>query len=101
MGTRLQLHELFKDLTGSENVYFQPPTNIGMQYPCVVYNRDYESSSYADNLPYIRTWRYQVTVIDRDPDSPLLDKVAGLPMTTFVRHFIADNLNHDVYDVYF
>jgi hypothetical protein len=42
-----------------------------------------------------------VTVIDQDPDSEIPDKVAQLPMTTFDRWFAANNLNHDVFDVYF
>jgi hypothetical protein len=101
MGTRLELHDLFRELLESDNVYFQPPTSIGLDYPAIIYNRDFEAVAFADDVPYARTWRYQVTVIDRDPDSPTLDKVASLPMTTFVRHFVADNLNHDVYSVYF
>lgn len=99
MGTRLEFQETLKILC--EHVYFQPPENVTMQYPAIVYNRDYQAVSFADNSPYSRTTRYQVTVIDRDPDSLIPDKVAELPMTTYVRHFTADDLNHDIYDVYF
>jgi len=42
-----------------------------------------------------------VTVIDRNPDSDLPGKVAELPMCTFNRFFTADNLNHDVYTIFF
>jgi hypothetical protein len=42
-----------------------------------------------------------VTVIDRNPDSEIPDKVAALPMTLFNRWFAADNLHHDVFNVYF
>jgi hypothetical protein len=101
MGTRLELQSQLESLLGSENVYFQPPENVSMNYPAIVYNRDYESKHYADNKPYSRTVRYQVTVIDKDPDSLIVGKVAGLPMSTFIRHFTSDNLNHDIYDVYF
>jgi hypothetical protein len=45
--------------------------------------------------------RYQVTIIDRDPDSGIPEVVAGLPTSTFSRHFTVDNLNHDVYTLYF
>ncbi len=45
--------------------------------------------------------RYQITVIDRDPDSLFPDKIAEMPRSTFVRHFTTQGLNHDVYDVYF
>lgn len=83
------------------NVYFQPPPNLVMQYPCIVYNRDLAETEFADNFPYRRTKRYQVTIIDQDPDSPIPDKVAELPMCLFERHFTADNLHHDVYNLYF
>lgn len=99
MAPRLQLHQLLEEIT--PNVYFQPPSNLQMQYPCIVYQRDFADTEFADNLPYNRRLRYMITVIDKDPDSEIPSKVADLPMSTFNRFFTADNLNHDVYSVYF
>jgi hypothetical protein len=101
MGTRLEFQDVLVGVLGSNSVYFQPPTNVRMSYPAIVYNRDYRAVQYADNAVYTQTRRYQVTVIDPDPDSPISDLVGDLAMSTFVRHFTADNLNHDIYDVYF
>jgi hypothetical protein len=102
MARRLDLQTALEAIAGSAgHVYFQPPENLKMLYPAIVYNRDFQNTRFADNLPFHRTLRYQVTVIDPSPDSPLLDKIADMPMSTFVRHFTTDNLNHDVYDVYF
>jgi hypothetical protein len=101
MEKRLIFQALLEGLLGSRNVYFQPPTNVVMRYPAIVYNRDYQSVFFADNRPYHRRLRYQVTVIDPDPDSLIPDRVAELPLTTLVRHFTLDQLNHDIYDVYF
>jgi hypothetical protein len=56
---------------------------------------------FANNLPFRHTKRYQVTVIDRDPDSLIPDKVAALPMCLHNRFFVANNLNHDVFNLYF
>ena len=36
---RLQLHEILVGILGNENVYFQPPANLVMQYPCIRYER--------------------------------------------------------------
>jgi len=72
-----------------------------MKYPCIVYQRDLARTEFAGNLPYSYTKRYQLTVIDPDPDSTIPDKVAKLPMCTLNRFFIADNLNHDVFEIYF
>lgn len=101
MGQRLDLQTLLEGLLGSRFVYFQPPANVQMQYPCIVYEKDDIDTRFADNKPYRFSKRYQVTVIDRNPDSDIPDKVAALPMTAFSRWFAADNLNHDVFNVYF
>lgn len=57
--------------------------------------------SYADNSPYRHAIRYEVTVINRDPDSEMVEKVAMLPLTSYSRFFTADDLNHDVFTLYF
>lgn len=101
MGQRLELQQLLEDVLGSDQVYFQPPANVQMKYPCIVYKRTFALTNFAGNLPYRYEKRYQVTVIDRDPDSAIPDKVAALPRCLFDRFFTADNLNHDVFNVYF
>jgi hypothetical protein len=72
-----------------------------MQYPAIVYEWDDTDTRFADNRPYRHIRRYQVTVIDRDPDSVIPDKVADLPMCTFNRAFSAEDLNHKIFDLYF
>ena len=72
-----------------------------MVFPCIVYQRYAEKTEFADNAPYILTDRYLVTVIDPDPDSPIPKMVASLPKCTKNRFFAADNLNHDVYNLYY
>lgn len=99
MGQRLDLQTLLQDIT--EHVYFQPPTNTKLIYPCIIYRRDDEDAKYAGNSLYNHTKRYQVTVIDQNPDSDLPDAVRKLPLCSFDRHFTADNLNHDVFNLYF
>jgi hypothetical protein len=93
------LHQLLETIT--PKVYFQPPTNVRLEYPCIVYHRDFADTKFADDKPYNHTKRYMVIVIDRDPDSQIPDKVAALPMSLFNRFYTADDLNHDVYNVYF
>jgi hypothetical protein len=101
MGSRLELQSLLETVLESENVYFQPPGSLMMKYPAIVYNRDEIAAEFADNKPYARTLRYQVTVIDKNPDSEIPNKIAALPMCLFGRHFVANNLNHDVFSLYF
>lgn len=101
MAQRLQLQALFENMLGSGDVYFQPPATVQMKYPCIVYKRDTADTRFADNIPYRYTKRYLVTVIDRNPDSVIPDKVAALPLCVHLRFFTKNNLNHDVYYVYF
>ena len=72
-----------------------------MQFPCIVYNRDGSQPQFADNKPYKNIKRYQVTVIDRNPDSELPDKVEALPRSRFDRWYAADGLNHYVFNLFF
>jgi hypothetical protein len=99
MASRLDLQSLLEEIT--DDVYFQPPTNIQLSYPCIIYVRDGSDTKHADNRKYRRTKRYQVTVIDRNPDTDLSDKVEELPLCTFDRFFVADKLNHYVFTLYF
>lgn len=99
---REELQDILQAIVGSENnVYFQPPSDITMTYPCIVYKRNYAKTEHADNDLYSRVKRYQLQVISRDPDSGIPDLVAKLPMCSFDRFYIADNLNHDVFNLYF
>lgn len=101
MGTRLELQSLLETLLGSRNVYFQPPPTVQMKYPCIVYNLDDMDSIFADNYPYKVEKRYLLTVIDKDPDSEIPDKIASLQKCVFDRHFVTDNLNHNIFVIYF
>ncbi|MET0786071.1 MAG: hypothetical protein ABWY25_05145 [Paenisporosarcina sp.] len=101
MAQRLELQALLTEILESDQVYFQPPPSVIMEYPCIVYNRDYELAQFADDRPYALRRRYMITIIDRDPDSDILSKVAELPMCVYDRFYTADNLNHDVYKLFF
>lgn len=101
MGTRLEFQTLLEGLQDGLNVYFQPPTNVQVNYPAIVYNRDYRATQFADNKPYRGTIRYQLTVIDPNPDSLIPELVAKLPQSIYVRHYTTQGLNHDILYVYF
>lgn len=99
MGRRLDLHQILVAITPM--VYFQPPPNVQMTYPCIVYQRDAANTKFADDLPYAYTQRYQVTLIDRNPDNAILAAIAGLPLCSYDRGYSANSLNHDVFVLYY
>lgn len=98
MANRPSLNEYFKTLT--EHVYYQPPVNVLMKYPCIRYSRNSIDNTFADDLVYLQDRSYEVTVIDRDPDSPLVDAISKMPTARFNRHYTTEGLNHDVFIIY-
>lgn len=97
MGTRLELQSLLENIIESRNVYYQPPESVKIKYPAIVYSREDIDNVFADDLVYTQNHVYQLTVIDPNPDSEIVNKVSKLPMCRFNRHFKSDNLNHDVF----
>lgn len=101
MTKREELNEIFVEFLGTRNVYFQPDENITMKYPAIIYEIDGQDTIHADNAPHRRIDRYQVTIIDRDPDVPARLLVETLSMCMFNRAYARDGLNHRVYTLYF
>lgn len=101
MNRRLQLHELLVNVLGSRNVYFQPPSTIKMQYPAIIYARKTMNVRYADDIKYNNNVAYTITLIDTNPDSEIVNKINDLPFCKYTQHYTADNLNHDVFELFY
>lgn len=102
MASRLELQSRLEELLGSRNVYYQPPENIKLQYPCVIYSLDKIKHVRADSIAYLKHTRYSVTVIDKNPDSAIPNIIDdGFLYSEFDRVYKADNLNHFVYTIYY
>lgn len=101
LSRRRKLKQALEQIIGSEGkLYFQPPSNIRMSFPCIEYHRVGSNSDHADDLPYRVDPQYQVTVISTDPESEWVDKVSELPRCSYVRSYTSDNLYHDVFTIY-
>lgn len=101
MASRLELQSKLEELLGSRNVYYQPPESQKMEYPAIRYSRNDIESKYANNAKYSNTNRYEIIVIDKRPDNVVIDKILALPLSSFDRHYVSDNLNHDSIILYF
>ena len=101
MASRLDLHEILCSILGSRNVYFQPPESIKLEYDCIIYSRKNIDNVFADNSVYRQHDSYEVIIIYEDPDSDIPRKLSLLPMCSFDRHYTSDNLNHDVFTLYY
>lgn len=101
MSRRIELGQKLKEILGSSNVYFQPPDNLKMSYPCIRYRLEGGNTEYADNIPYRFSRQYELILICKDPDSEVIDKLAMLPGCRMDRSYTADNLNHYIYYIYY
>ena len=90
-----------EEMLGNRNVYYQPPENLKMNYPAIRYKKSKVDSDYADDRTYNNTKRYELIVIDKMPDNPVIDRLLELPYCSFDRHYESDNLNHDVLTLYY
>lgn len=97
---RLELSDIFRDILGNTNTYFQPPINIRMNYPAIVYKLSDIKSVHADNGVYLSDPRYMATLIVCNPDSELVFRMAEIPTARFIRHYTEDNLNYYIYEIY-
>ena len=98
---RLQLHEMLMSVAGLAKVYAQPPQNTAMKYPCIIYERSDSLTHAADDVDYLRYKKWTVTVIDRDIDSLIPDRVESLEFSVFDRYFVVDGLHHNVFQIHF
>ena len=101
MADRLELHAKLIELLGSNHVYYQPPETIKMEYPAIRYSKNSVKSTFANNNVYSNKKSYEIIVIDKKPDNSIIDKMFELPYVRFDRHYVADNLNHDVFTLYY
>lgn len=97
---RLELDTLLRNILGSSNVYFQPPETIKMKYPAIVYARSRIDNTSANNSIYKQDRLYSITAIYSDPDSDLPDKLSLIPRIKYDRDYVADNLNHTTFSLF-
>ena len=100
MASRLDLQDKLEELNENRNVYFQPPSNIQMNYPAIKYEIDRIDTKFANDSSYICNKRYTITVISKNAKPEIIDKLLDLPMCTFDRSYQSDNLNHFVFTIY-
>lgn len=101
MASRPELQSKLEELLGSKNVYYQPPESVKMQYDAIRYSRKKIDTKFANNALYTKMNCYEIIVIARKPDNPVIDKLLELPYCAFDRHYESDNLNHDVFTLYY
>lgn len=101
MARRLELQSKLEELLGSINVYYNPPESKKMEYDAIRYNKKDIQSRFANDRAYFLLDCYEITVIARQPDHPVIRELLRLPYCSFDRHYKSDNLYHDVLTLYY
>lgn len=100
--SRFRLQNELVEILGTNNVYYQPPENVKIGYPCIIYELSRIKSDYADNRSYKLSNSYTMTYITNDPDDGLVRTfLEHFKYCSFDRVFRSDNLYHNVFTLYF
>lgn len=101
MDRRLDLHQKLETVVGCKRVHFQPPPTIKLNYPCIVYAQSNGNTKFAANMPYTFVKKYNVTLMDRNPDSSFVREIAmSFPRCVMDRAYTADGIHHYVFTIY-
>ena len=101
MDHRQKISSVLHKLLGSDEVYFQPPENKKISYPCIIYTFEGLYTVPADNVKYMARPRYNVMHIYRNPDEHLRGEfLSSFLLVQHDRLYKEDNLYHEVYTVY-
>lgn len=94
-----ELQELLQATSELDDVYIQPPTD--MADPCIVVERSTSRPWWANNQLYLFKKGYSVTVVTRDPDTLVPDRLESLSDCRFDRFFKVNGLNHFAFLLFF
>lgn len=101
MSRRIELQSLLEEYLGSDHVYYQPPESLKLEYPAIIYSKSRIDKRHANDSAYSMNTRYELIVVDRRPDNPVIEKLLALPYCSYDRPYKSDNLNHDVLTIYY
>ena len=101
MGSRIDLQKMLENILGSDHVYYDPPETVKIKYPAIIYSKNNVWSIRANDARYQSRKRYNLIVVDRRPDNPVIEKLLDLPYCSYDRHYTSDNLHHDSLTIYY
>lgn len=100
MRTYKDLLHLLRQAVQHNQVYFQPPENLKIEYPAVVFHLSKIEIDHASDTPYKGAKEYSVTLITKDPEPDVIDEILKIPYSSLDTTYISDGMNHFVFTVY-
>jgi len=103
---RGKVQQLLSDIPGIKKAYYEPPSDIMLDYPCIIYQFDrYEGVMYSANDVYAAWPSFTITIIDFDPESNIPFEFVELKKKncniSLDRTFSADGLYHWIFKLIF
>lgn len=107
---RLELQKFLETLTAeyvregdkTKHVYFNPPTGMQLECPCIIYEEGRPTVYHADNTKYFTFLHWKLTTLTRDPEAlDLAPKVMEIPRSYLDSPpYKVDGLVHHVFSLY-
>lgn len=102
---RLKVSNMLHCIANGAKVYYQPPENVKLVYPCIIYNRSRIENQNADNFGYKHSFFYDVTVISKQVDDQMFIDLLNYKdnecflKTDYKNRLVKDNLYHDYFTI--
>ena len=100
MRTYRDLLHMLRQAVQHDRVYFQPPENLKIVYPAIVFHLSKIEIDRASDVPYKGAKEYSVTLITKDPEPDVIDEILKIPYSSLDTTYISDGMNHFVFTVY-
>ena len=100
MRTYKDLLHLLQQAVKHNRVYFQPPENLKIGYPAIVFHLSKIEVNHASDVPYKGAREYSVTLITKEPEPDAIDEILEIPYSSLDQTFVSDGMNHFVFSVY-
>lgn len=100
MRTYKDLLHLLKKAVAHNRVYFQPPENLRMDYPAVIFHLSRNKTTHASDGRFKDNQEYTVILITEDPQPDALDAILNIPYSTLETTYVSNGMNHFVFTIY-
>ena len=102
MGSRVELQDILANIERGTKAYYQPPSTIEMQYPCIVYKDKPGEVLKADNAIYRYTNRYDLLYITRSPKQSIIQTMLSrFSYCSLSDIYVNDGLHHYAFTIYY
>lgn len=103
-----EIQQKLKDL-GIPNVYFEPPENQMLKFPCAIVHMGTISTRNANNAVYKLDNSYEIRYVRRQFDDEMVNTILKgdsthnrpFAMIRHIRHYTAEGLHYDLYKLYY